>query len=195
VPSLTVDLPDGRILEALSYGPADGRLLVFQTGTPTAAVEYLPLVEIATQRGLRTVMYSRPGYAGSTPLPGRSVVDVVDDIRAVLHRLQVETFVTIGWSGGGPHALACAALLPDRCAAAATLAGVAPYAAEGLRWLDGISPESIEAFSRARQGESALTPWLEREAAAPATIMGDEVAGALGGLVSEIDHRLDGRVR
>ena len=183
-----MDLPDGRTLEALSSGPADGRLLVFQTGTPTAAVEYPPLVEIATQRGLRTVMYSRPGYAGSTPQPGRSVAHVVDDIRALLDRLQAETFVTIGWSGGGPHALACAALLPDRCAAAASLAGVAPYAAEGLRWLDGMGPENIEEFSHARQGESALTPWLELEAAQLARVTGGEVAAALGGLVSEIDQ-------
>jgi pimeloyl-ACP methyl ester carboxylesterase len=106
VPSLTVDLPDGRVIEALSSGPADGRLVVFQTGTPTAAVEYWPLADIAAERGLRTVLYSRPGYAGSTPRPGRSVANVVDDIRVLLDRLQAETCVTVGWSGGGPHALA-----------------------------------------------------------------------------------------
>jgi len=183
-----VDLPDERTLEALSSGPSAGPLLLFQTGTPTAAVEYRPLVEIAAMRGLRTVLYSRPGYAGSTPRPGRSVADVVDDIRALLDWLEADTFVTVGWSGGGPHALACAALLPDRCAAAATMAGVAPYAADGLKWLDGMGPENIEEFSRARQGESALTPLLEREAAKLTTVTGGEVAAALGGLVSEVDQ-------
>jgi pimeloyl-ACP methyl ester carboxylesterase len=185
--NLTVDLPDGRSLEALSSGPADAPLLLFQTGTPTGAVEYAPLLEIAAARGLRTVLYSRPGYAGSTPRPGRSVADAVDDIRALLDRLETDRFVTVGWSGGGPHALACAALLPDRCAAAATLAGVAPYAADGLNWLDGMGPENIEEFSRARQGESALTPWLEQEAAKLAAVTGGEIAAAFGGLVSEVD--------
>jgi pimeloyl-ACP methyl ester carboxylesterase len=188
VPSVTVKLPDGRTLEALSEGSADGPLLLFQTGTPTAAVEYRPLAEVAAMRGLRTLVYSRPGYAGSTPRPGRSVADAVDDIDALLDLLEAETFVTIGWSGGGPHALACAALRPDRCAAAATIAGVAPYAADGLKWLDGMGPENVEEFSRARQGESALSPWLDCEAAKLATVTGGDVAAALGGLVSEVDR-------
>jgi pimeloyl-ACP methyl ester carboxylesterase len=183
-----VDLPDGRKLEALTGGPAEGPLLLFQTGTPTAALEYPPLTRIAAARGLRTLLYSRPGYANSTPRPGRSVADVADDVRALLEALHVDTFVTLGWSGGGPHALACAALLPDRCLAAATLAGVASYLAHELNWMDGMGPENVEEFSRARQGEFALTPWLEAEAANFANVSGAEVAAAFGGLVSDVDR-------
>src|SRR5215510_9653306 len=140
---LTVEV-GGREVEAVVTGAADGIPLVFHHGTPGAATELAQLQDPALACGLRTVVLSRPGYAGSTPRPGRSVADVVDDVVAVLDELGDERFLTLGWSGGGPHALACAALLPDRCAAAATLAGVAPYAAEGLRWLDGMGPENIE---------------------------------------------------
>lgn len=184
----SVARPGGRVLEALSDGP-QGRLgLLFQNGTPTAAALYPPLVEAAAARGLGTVTYSRPGYAGSSEHPGRSVADAAQDAAAVLDALGVERFVTVGWSGGGPHALACAALLPDRCAAAATLAGVAPYPAEGLDWLAGMGEENVEEFGAALRGEAALTPWLRSQAAQLATVTGGDIAQALGGLVGEADR-------
>src|SRR6202022_2293835 len=133
------------------------------------------------------VMYSRPGYAGSTPRPGRSVADAAADVASVLDALDAGTFMTIGWSGGGPHALACAALLPDRCVAATSLAGVAPYPAEGLDWLAGMGSENVEEFSAALEGEPALSAALERMAGDLKTIRGADVAAALGGLVSDID--------
>jgi pimeloyl-ACP methyl ester carboxylesterase len=115
------------------------------------------------------------------------VADAVADVQAILGELDADEFVTIGWSGGGPHALACAASLPDRCAAAVSLAGVAPYAAAGLDWMAGMGPENIEEFNLALEGEAALTPWLEREAKVLGQVKGPDVAGALGGLVSDID--------
>jgi pimeloyl-ACP methyl ester carboxylesterase len=187
VTSRHVELTDGRVLEVLSDGPDDGMPLVFQNGTPTAAMLFPPMVEIAAARGLRTVTYSRPGYAGSTARPGRSVADAAMDIVAILDAIGADRFVTIGWSGGGPHALACAALLADRCAAAVSLSGVAPYPAAGLDWLAGMGPENVEEFTLAIQGDSALTPWLEEAAKQLATVQGTEVAAALGGLVSDID--------
>jgi pimeloyl-ACP methyl ester carboxylesterase len=72
---------------------------------------------------------------------------------AVLDGLGARQFVTVGWSGGGPHALACAALLPGRCLAAASLAGLAPAQAEGLDWVAGMGPENVTEFSAAGQGE------------------------------------------
>jgi len=115
------------------------------------------------------------------------VADAVRDVQAILGELDAEEFVTIGWSGGGPHALACAANLPDRCAAAVSLAGVAPYAAAGLDWMAGMGPENIEEFNLALQGEAALTPWLEQQAVALSQVEGPAVAAALGGLVSDVD--------
>jgi len=105
----------------------------------------------------------------------------------VLDRLGSDRFVTLGWSGGGPHALACAALLPERCAAAATLAGTAPYDADGLDWFAGMGPENVEEFGAAVAGPDTLTAYLNRESAGLATVTGGEVAAALGGLVSPVD--------
>ena len=111
------------------------------------------------------------------------------DVTAILDALGASTFVTMGWSGGGPHALACAALLPDRCAAATSLAGVAPYPADGLDWLAGMGQENIEEFSAAIEGESALSPALQTMAKDLHAIQGADVAAALGGLVSDVDKR------
>jgi len=165
----------------------DDQPLVFHWGTPGAAVWFEPLETAAARMGLRLVMYSRPGYAGSTPRPGRSVADAADDVAAVLDALGADSFVTLGWSGGGPHALACAALLPDRCLAATSLACVAPYAAEGLDWMAGMGAENIEEFSAALEGEEALNAALERMAKDLEAVQGGDVAAALGGLVSDVD--------
>ena len=179
---------DGAALEVLS-DESDNEPLVFHWGTPCAAVWFDPLVSAASRAGLRLVTYSRPGYAGSTSRPGRSVADAAADVTAILDALGASTFVTMGWSGGGPHALACAALLPDRCAAATSLAGVAPYPADGLDWLAGMGQENIEEFSAAIEGESALSPALQTMAKDLHAIRGADVAAALGGLVSDVDKR------
>jgi pimeloyl-ACP methyl ester carboxylesterase len=186
---LTVHTEKGRDIEVLVEGPDSGPVLVFHDGTPTAAVPFPPLSVPATERGLRTVTFSRPGYAASTAQPGRSVASVVADTAAILDALDVERFLTIGWSGGGPHALACAALLPNRCTAAATLASVAPYGVAGLDWLAGMGPENIEEFGAALDGEERLNPYLERQAAVLREVTGSDVAAALGGLVSDVDKR------
>jgi pimeloyl-ACP methyl ester carboxylesterase len=181
-------LSGGRRLDAVSAGPSDAVAFVFHGGTPTAAVPYQPAVDAVLARGLRYVGYSRPGYAGSDPQPGRAVADAAADVAAILDQLGAAEFVTAGWSGGGPHALACAALLPQRCKAAATIAGVAPYPAEGLDWLAGMGKENHEEFGAALQGEQALTPWLETAALELTQITAPEVAAALGDLISAVDR-------
>jgi pimeloyl-ACP methyl ester carboxylesterase len=182
-------LPDGRILEYAAAGPAGGLPLVLHHGTPSGAVLYPPLVAAAGACGLRTILPARPGYGASTARPGRTVADVAADVAALLDGLGLDRFLTLGWSGGGPHALACAALLPDRCRAEATIAGVAPYDAPGLDWLAGMGEENIAEFGAAAAGPAALTAYLEPAArdlvAAPAA----ELAAALGDLVSDVDRR------
>ena len=98
----------------------------------------------------------RPGYGVSTRQPGRSVADVAADTVAVLDHVGVETCLTAGWSGGGPHALACGALLPERVRAVLVIAGVAPYDAAGLDFLAGMGPENVEEFEAALAGEATL---------------------------------------
>jgi pimeloyl-ACP methyl ester carboxylesterase len=182
-----VGVTGGRSVEVLTAGPPDGLPLVFHTGTPGGLAGFAPLIEAASARNLRTICYSRPGYGRSDPQPGRRVADAAADVASVLDRLGATSFVTAGWSGGGPHALATAALLADRCLAAATIAGVAPYPASGLDWLAGMAAENVAEFGAAMDSEQVLTAALEAEAAKLADITAERVAEALGGLASAVD--------
>jgi pimeloyl-ACP methyl ester carboxylesterase len=179
---------DGRSIEFLVEGDPDGFPLVHHHGTPGSAVPYPAYAKAAAERGLALIQYSRAGYGESTPLPDRTVGDVAADIAAILDHRGDGEFVTLGWSGGGPHSLACAALLPDRCRAAATGAGVAPYLAEDLDFLDGMGPENHEEFGAAVTGRHALEPYLEKEAEEMTTVTAEQIAEALGGLVSPVDR-------
>ena len=132
-------------------------------------------------------MYARPGYAGSTARPGRTVADATGDVAALLDELGAQRFVTIGWSGGGPHALACGTLLAGRCVAAGVLAGVAPYRADGLDWMAGMGAGNVAEFGAALAGEEALTKFLAAEAPGLAHVRAADVAAALGDLVSDVD--------
>jgi pimeloyl-ACP methyl ester carboxylesterase len=183
----TVPAAGGRQLEVLVTGPEGGLPLVFHEGTPAGLVRFEPVAAAAADRGLRLVMYARPGYGASTPQPGRRVADAAGDVTAVLDALGAGDFVTAGWSGGGPHALACAALLPGRCRGAATIAGVAPRQADGLDWLAGMGEENLAEFAAARAGEAELTEFLTAAAAELRDITADQVAEGLGDLVGDAD--------
>jgi len=180
--------PDGRALEMLTAGPDDGLPLIFHNGTPGGLVAFPAMVAEAAARGLRTVMYARPGYGGSTGQPGRRVADAAADVTAVLGGLGARQFVTVGWSGGGPHALACAAWLPGRCLAAASLAGVAPAQAAGLDWTAGMARENVTEFDAAGQGKIALTAFLEEAAPGLRQVSGQRIAEEMGGLISAADR-------
>jgi pimeloyl-ACP methyl ester carboxylesterase len=180
-------LADGRDIEFLTAGPEDGLPLVVHEGTPVGLEINSKLGAAAAERGLRIVQIARPGYVQSTAQPGRRVADIAVDVAAVLDDLGAGTFVSIGFSGGGPHSIACAALLPGRCLAAASVAGVGPSGVDGLDFLAGMGPENVEEFGLAVQGEAALTPFLEKEAAALRDITGGQIVGALAGLISSAD--------
>ncbi|WP_097325055.1 alpha/beta fold hydrolase [Paractinoplanes atraurantiacus] len=182
-----IDLPDGRTMEYLVEGPTGGLPLVFHHGTPSGAVRYEPVFASAVRHGLRIIMPSRAGYAGSSPHPGRRVADVAGDVAALLDGLEAAHFVTIGWSGGGPHALACAARLPGRCLGAALIAGVAPYQAPGLDWMAGMGEENIAEFGAAAQGVPELDRLLTQMAEGLARVTGADVAEAFGDLLSGVD--------
>jgi pimeloyl-ACP methyl ester carboxylesterase len=116
------------------------------------------------------------------------VADVAPDAAAVLDVLGVERCFVLGESGGGPHVLACAALIPDRVIAATALAAVAPFDAEGLDFLAGMGPENVDEFGAAVAGSKELEPYLERELAGLRDVTGAQVAEAFGGLVDEVDR-------
>src|SRR5438067_8035280 len=129
-----------------------------------SGLPYAPHVELAREQGIRLIGYDRPGYGGSTRAPGRVVADCVRDVADLADELGLERFATWGVSGGGPHALACAALCDGRLTATASLASVAPYDAEGLDWLDGMGEENHVEFGKALAGEETLRSYLESEA-------------------------------
>jgi pimeloyl-ACP methyl ester carboxylesterase len=183
----TIALPDGRDLELEVSGPQHGPVIVFHHGTPGASTPLPAHVEGAAARGHRFVTTSRAGYAASTRNAGRSVADVADDTAAVLDHLGVDSCLVMGWSGGGPHALACGALLPERVRGVTVIAGVAPYGADGLDFMAGMGPENVQEFGAAVQGEEKLRPILEGQQPALARVTPEEVAAALGGLVPPVD--------
>lgn len=158
-----VHLPDGRRLDVCESGPRNGRVLLFHHGTPGSCLPFRAIAGAAHRHGLRLVAASRPGYGASTRLPDRSVVDVVADTAAVLDAVGAERCLVAGWSGGGPHALACAARLAGRVDAALVIAGVAPYPAEGIDWMAQMGEENIVEFGNALQGEATLRPYLDNE--------------------------------
>ena len=183
----TFTLPDGRALEYVEGGDPGGVPTVVHHGTPGGPVLDPHWEDTARERGLRLVLPARPGYAGSTRRPGRSVRDVVGDVVALADHLGVDRFLTWGWSGGGPHALACAALLPERVVAAASLAGVAPYDAEGLDFMAGMGEGNIEEFGLALEGEEALRPLAEEQGAEMGDVTPAGLAEAMAPHLTPVD--------
>jgi pimeloyl-ACP methyl ester carboxylesterase len=171
----TVTTPDGRILAVQEAGDLAGRPVVVHYGTPMSRNLYGPHAADAAARGLRLISYDRPGYGGSTPQPGRTHADCAADVRAICTALGLSRIAVWGISGGGAHALATAALLPDLVVAAASLAGVAPHYADGLDWFDGMGEDNAnDSLSyRTDPAEARARTDAEREtvlAASPADL-------------------------
>ena len=168
-------------------GPAGGLPLVFLHGTPGSRDPIQAWERAAHARGLRLVTTSRPGYGGSDRQPGRSVVDVVADTAVVLAAIGVERCLVVGWSGGGPHALACAARL-DAAAAVLSLASFAPYDADGLDWFAGLPDDSIVEFSAAARGEDELRPLISQWRDEAKDVTAPEMATALQPLLADSER-------
>ncbi|MDB5044697.1 MAG: alpha/beta hydrolase, partial [Deinococcus sp.] len=153
-----LELPGGRTLHVYDTGrgEADNPLAVFwHHGTPNIGLPPEPLFAAATELGLRWVSYDRPGYGGSTPLPDRDIASAAADVAQVADALGLDQFAVMGHSGGGPHALACGALLPDRVLGVVSVAGLAPVGAENLDWFAGMTPSGRASLLAAAQGRAA----------------------------------------
>ena len=180
----------GRRIEIERSGPDGADAVVFfHTGTPSAGIMFEPMVAAGASRGMRHIAYSRPGYAHSDRRPGRTVADCAADVAAIADQLEIDRFYTVGWSGGGPHALAMAAWLPQRVAAVATIAGIAPYTADDLDFTQDMGESSIEEFEATIQGgEAELRSRLE--AGAPARRSGkvQDLVEAWSTLLCDVDR-------
>ncbi len=176
-----INLPDGRYLDMDVSGPEDGIPLVFHHGTPGSVRQFRAMQRAAHERGLRLVTFSRPGYGDSTRQPGRRVVDAAADVATVLEHLGASRCLVAGWSGGGPHALATGARLPQQVAGVLCIAGVAPYDAQSLDFLDGMGQQNIDEFGLALRGEEAMRPTFEAEAVG---MRDADPAGLIAGLAT-----------
>jgi pimeloyl-ACP methyl ester carboxylesterase len=177
-----VQTSDGRRLAYAQIGDPDGAPVFVLHGTSGSRLSGRhPDSSRVADAGLRVITYDRPGYGRSTRHSARAVADCVADIAAIADALGIEQFVVTGASGGGPHALAAAAGLPDRVTRAESNVGAAPFDAADLDWFEGMDPENVKEFGWALEGEGTLVrelgrlgdEWLSRLADDPATLLGD----------------------
>jgi len=159
-----VSAPDGREVAFAVWGDPAGFPVLRLHGTPGCRLGRWPDEGVYGRLGVCVVTHDRAGYGRSSRLRGRRVVDDVDDVRLIADALRFERFGVAGGSGGGSHALACAARLPDRVVRATCAVGTAPYGPPGLdrnAWFAGMDPANVKEFETALEGEEALVPFLE----------------------------------
>jgi pimeloyl-ACP methyl ester carboxylesterase len=183
----TVKTADGRVLAVTEAGDPRGRPLLAHMGTPNSRLLYGPMADDAARRGLRLISYDRPGYGGSTAQPGRTVADCAADVEEICAELDIDRLATWGISGGGPHVLACAALLPGLVVAAAALASPAPYGADGLDYFAGMGQLNVDDIMLTLSDPEAAREKLEHDreeflAASPA-----QLAQGMKTLLSPVD--------
>jgi len=199
-----LELGDGRTLHVYDTGDAYGRLAVFwHHGTPNIGAPPEPLFAAAEDLGIRWVSYDRAGYGRSTPDPGRNLASAAAGVSAVADRLGIDRFALMGHSGGGSHALACGALLEERVVGMVSVAGLAPYGAEGLDFFAGMAPSGVASLGAAAEGRVAKERFqasdaeydpeftaadhaaLEGEWSWFADVVGPAVEGGPGGLIDD----------
>jgi pimeloyl-ACP methyl ester carboxylesterase len=182
-----VETPDGRKLAVQESGDPAGKPVLVHMGTPNSRHLYGPNRTDAAARGLRLISYDRPGYGGSTPQPGRSFADCAADVRAICAALGIRRLGIWGISGGGPHALATAALLPDLVAGAASLASPAPWGAEGLDWFEGMGQDNVDDFRLLHEDREAARAKTEKDREEALARSADDLAKGLGSLLTPTD--------
>jgi pimeloyl-ACP methyl ester carboxylesterase len=204
VTEFEVALPGGGgTLHAYDTGGADRLPVFWHHGTPNIGAPPAPLFGESERLGLRWVSYDRPGYGGSTRRPGRDIASAATYVSLVADALGIERFALFGHSGGGSHALGCAAALGDRVTGVVSGAALAPRHADGLDWFGGMVPSGVAALNAATEGLAAKERYessgveydpefTERDLAALAgdwawfgDVVGPAVAGGPGGQVDD----------
>lgn len=156
---------DGRQLAVNLSGDPRGEPVFYLHGTPGSRVGPRPTDQELEHRQIWLISFDRPGYGRSDRLESRTVADVAPDVEAIADSLGLERFAVLGRSGGGPHALACAALLPKRVTRAAALVSLAPWEAPGLAWFGGMADSNVDAYTTAAADPEALGMSLMQAAA------------------------------
>ncbi len=164
VETIIVRAGGGRRLRYELAGPPDGVAVVLLHGTPGSRIGPVPRLSVLHQVGVRLISYDRPGYGGSDRAEGRAVADCAADVAAIADDLGLSTFAVVGRSGGGPHALACAALLPGRVARVAVLVSPAPSHADDIDWYDGMNAANTREFGNAVNDPARMVESLRLQA-------------------------------
>lgn len=153
---------DGRGLAVDQRGDPVGRPVFLLHGTPGSRLGPAPRTSVLYRMGVRLITYDRPGYGDSDRDPGRTVSSVAADVAEIADALGLDRFAVVGRSGGAPHALACAALLPDRTTRTGALVSLAPRDADGLDWFEGMTESNVREYVNAAIGRSRVTATLGR---------------------------------
>jgi pimeloyl-ACP methyl ester carboxylesterase len=156
---------EDRVVNYCLYGPEDGVPVVSHNGSPSTRWKRPNIVAAIERAGVRMLVHDRPGYGGSTRAPGRRVADVAEDVRLLADAVGWDRFAIHGHSGGGPYALASAALLPDRVSRCAVGAGLAPSHARGVDFFGRLDPSRGQTLRLALEGEDKLRPFMAEGAA------------------------------
>jgi pimeloyl-ACP methyl ester carboxylesterase len=175
------------VLQVLERGHPDGKPVLVHNGTPNSRLMYEPEVRLAERQGIRLLSYDRPGYGGSTSQPGRTVADCAQDVRAIASELGLERLAVWGISGGGPHALACAALLPDVVPAVGVLASVAPWGADGLDYFAGMGELNVDDVRLLVEDRAAARAKCEQDRLAFLELSAEQLHDVLKTLLSPAD--------
>jgi pimeloyl-ACP methyl ester carboxylesterase len=183
----TVQTPDGRELCVEIAGDSSGRPILVHNGTPNSRHMYSRWIEDAEKRGIKLFSYDRPGYGKSTPQPGHSVADCATDVRAIAEALQADRLGVWGASGGGPYALACAAMLPDLVVAVGVVASIAPWGAPGLDFFAGMGQDNVDDIKLFFSDREAARKKSAEEREELLSVTADQVSKGWESLVSEAD--------
>jgi pimeloyl-ACP methyl ester carboxylesterase len=178
---------DGRTLKVLERGDPAGRPVLTHNGTPNSRLIFDRDSERAAARGVRLISYDRPGYGGSSPSPGRTIASCADDVRDIAAALGIERLAVWGISGGGPHAIACAALLGDLVPAVAVLASPAPWQAEGLDFFAGMGELNVENIRLEVENPVAARAKCENDRVEMLALDLDGLMGFLSTLLAPVD--------
>ena len=177
----TVIAPDGRALQVAEAGDPAGHPVLVHNGAPSSRLLFAPHSSTAAACGVRLISYDRPGYGGSTRAPGRSIADAAADVRAITDALGIRRLGVWGFSTGGPHALACAALLPPLVTAAVVLASWGPFGAEGLDYFAGMSDDDADDVRMMLEDPDSVRPVYESQRTERLEMTVEALAARVGG--------------
>jgi len=186
---LLVTCPDGRVLEVATLGDPSGHTVVFHHGSPGSSLLLKAFEPLLERENFFFVTSSRAGYGRSTRVEGRNIASVVGDVTTALDYLERDTYAVVGWSGGGPHALACAAMDVPRCLSAVSIAGVVDVFVD-FDWTAGMGPENVEEFELAKEGGPAYEAHIAEVGERFAGANADNIIELFGGLLSDADKEV-----